>query len=42
MKFSSINLNNLALYLKYGIISFPNLTIKKEKRKIKKNKKYKF
>lgn len=33
MKFSSINLNNLALYLKYGIISFPNLTIKKEKKK---------
>ena len=32
MKFSTINFNNLALYLKYGIISFPNLTIKKEKK----------
>lgn len=37
MKFSTINFNNLALYLKYGIISFPNLTIKKEKKaKLKK------
>ena len=33
MKLSSVNLNNISLYLKYGIISFPNLSIKKEKKR---------
>ena len=31
MKFSSLNYDNISLYLKYGIISFPGLKIKKEK-----------
>ena len=36
-KLSSLNLNNISLYLKYGIISFPNLKIKKgKKEKLKK------
>ena len=33
-KFSGVNFNIIALYLKYGIISFPNLNIKKGKRLI--------
>ena len=39
-KLSLVDLNNISLYLKYGIISFPNLKIKRQKRKIKKDKKY--
>ncbi len=31
MKFSSLNYDNISLYLRYGIISFPGLKIKKEK-----------
>ncbi len=35
MKLSSVNLNNISLYLRYGIISFPNLNIKKKEKKKK-------
>ena len=36
-KLSSLDFNNISLYLKYGIISFPNLKIKKgKKEKLKK------
>ena len=36
-KLSLVDLNNISLYLKYGIISFPNLKIKKgRKEKLKK------